>query len=147
MSQEVWTVRKILDWTCGYLERKGDEHPRLSAEWLLCNACGLSRIEIYMNFDRPLAENELALMRDAVRRRGAGEPLQYVTGDMPFRHIIVRCERGVLIPRPETEILVDAALEGVDAAQERGCVFDDGEIRDAYDVDYYSCVLPSRIGN
>ena len=127
MAQEVWTVRKILDWTCGYLERKGDEHPRLSAEWLLGNACGLSRIEIYMNFDRPLAENELALMRDAVRRRGAGEPLQYVTGDMPFRHIIVRCERGVLIPRPETEVLVDAALEGVDAARERGRVFSDGE--------------------
>ena len=128
MAQEVWTVRKILDWTCGYLERKGDEHPRLSAEWLLGNACGLSRIEIYMNFDRPLAANELDLMRDAVRRRGAGEPLQYVTGDMPFRHIIVRCERGVLIPRPETEILVDAALEGVDTAFASGITYPDGEV-------------------
>ncbi len=116
MATEIWTVRRILTWTTGYLERKGDEHPRLSAEWLLSNATGLSRVEIYMNFDRPLSTDELDLMREAVRRRGAGEPLQYVTGEMPFRHIVLRCERGVLIPRPETEILVDAALEGVDAS-------------------------------
>lgn len=108
---EVWTVKRILDWTCGYLERKGDEHPRLSAEWLLGNATGLSRVELYMNFDKPLSRGELDLMRDSVRRRGAGEPLQYVTGEMPFRHIVLHCREGVLIPRPETEILVDAALE------------------------------------
>ncbi len=116
MPTEVWTVKRILTWTTGYLERKGDEHPRLSAEWLLSNACGLTRVEIYMNFDKPLTPSELDLMRAGVRRRGAGEPLQYVTGEMPFRHIVLRCEKGVLIPRPETEILVDAALEGVDAA-------------------------------
>ncbi len=116
MASELWTVRRILDWTCGYLERKGDEHPRLSAEWLLSDATGLSRVELYMNFDRPLVPAELDLMREGVRRRGAGEPLQYVTGEMPFRHIVLCCERGVLIPRPETEVLVDAALEGVDAA-------------------------------
>ena len=117
MADELWTVRRILDWTCGYLERKGDEHPRLSAEWLLCNATGLSRVELYMSFDRPLMGAELDAMREGVRRRGAGEPLQYVTGEMPFRHIVLRCERGVLIPRPETEVLVDAALEALD---ERG---------------------------
>lgn len=127
MADEAWTVRRILNWTCGYLERKGDEHPRLSAEWLLSNACGLSRVELYMSFDRPLLPHELDLMRDAVRRRGAGEPLQYVTGEMPFRHIVLRCERGVLIPRPETEVLVDAALEGVDAAIARGEVYADAE--------------------
>ena len=55
-------------------------------------------------------------MHAAIERRAAGEPLQYVTGEMPFRHIVLKCERGVLIPRPETEVLVDAALEGVDAA-------------------------------
>lgn len=115
MADELWTVRRILNWTTGYLERKGDEHPRLSAEWLLGNACGLSRVEIYMNFDKPLSPAELDIMRDGVRRRGAGEPLQYVTGEMPFRHIVLRCEEGVLIPRPETEILVDAALEALDA--------------------------------
>ncbi|MDO4536908.1 MAG: HemK/PrmC family methyltransferase [Coriobacteriales bacterium] len=131
MADEVWTIRRILNWTCGYLERKGDEHPRLSAEWLLSNATGLSRIELYMNFDQPLTQGELDLMRAGVRRRGSGEPLQYVTGEMPFRHIVLRCERGVLIPRPETEILVDAALEGVDAALARGQVFEDAEERAA----------------
>lgn len=118
MAAELWTVRRILDWTCGYLERKGDEHPRLSAEWLLSNATGLSRVELYMNFDRPLMGPELDIMRDGVRRRGAGEPLQYVTGEMPFRHIILRCEPEVLIPRPETEILVDAALEALKACED-----------------------------
>lgn len=119
MAEELWTVRRILNWTVGFLERKGDEHPRLSAEWLLSDATGLSRVELYMNFDRPLVPAELDVMREGVRRRGAGEPLQYVTGEMPFRHIVLRCERGVLIPRPETEVLVDAALEGVDAAAGR----------------------------
>ncbi|MEE1159046.1 MAG: HemK/PrmC family methyltransferase [Atopobiaceae bacterium] len=130
-GNDIWTIRRILDWTRGYLERKGDEHPRLSAEWLLSNATGLSRVELYMNFDKPLQAAELDLMRDGVRRRGAGEPLQYVTGEMPFRHIVLRCEKGVLIPRPETEILVDAALEGVDAATARGDVYDDAERRAA----------------
>lgn len=114
---DTWTIKRILDWTSGYLGRRGDEHPRLSAEWLLSAVTGLSRVELYVNFDRPLEAAELAAMHDAIERRAAGEPLQYVTGEMPFRHIVLRCERGVLIPRPETEVLVDAALEGVDAAR------------------------------
>lgn len=114
---KTWTIKDILDWTSGYLERKGDEHPRLSAEWLLSAVTGFSRVELYVNFDRPLDAEELSRMHTAIERRAAGEPLQYVTGEMPFRHIVVRCERGVLIPRPETEILVDAALEGVDKAR------------------------------
>ena len=109
-QQEIWTIKRVLDWTCGYLERKGDEHPRLSAEWLLANVTGMSRVELYVNFDKPLEEGELSAMHSAIERRATGEPLQYVTGEMPFRHM------GVLIPRPETEILVDAALEGVDEA-------------------------------
>ena len=119
-QQDPWTIKRVLDWTCGYLERRGDEHPRLSAEWLLAAVTGLSRVELYVNFDRPLDASELADMHAAIERRAAGEPLQYVTGEMPFRHIVLRCERGVLIPRPETEILVDAALEGVDRATGRG---------------------------
>ena len=118
-QNEPWTIKRVLDWTSGYLERKGDEHPRLSAEWLLANVTGLSRVELYVNFDKPLEADELSAMHAAIERRAAGEPLQYVTGEMPFRHIVLKCERGVLIPRPETEILVDAALEGVDAAAER----------------------------
>lgn len=115
-EQETWTIKRILDWTCGYLERHGDEHPRLSAEWLLADVTGLSRVELYVNYDRPLVGDELERMHAGVVRRAKGEPLQYVTGEMAFRHIVLRCEKGVLIPRPETEILVDAALEGIDVA-------------------------------
>ena len=118
-AAQPWTIKRVLDWTSGYLERKGDEHPRLSAEWLLANVCGLSRVELYVNFDKPLEAGELDAMHEAIERRAAGEPLQYVTGEMPFRHIVLRCERGVLIPRPEPGVLVDAALEGVDAAAEK----------------------------
>lgn len=111
-----WTCKDILDWTTSYLERKGDEHPRISAQWLLCAVTGLSRVELYTHFDQPLSPDELAAMHKAIERRVAGEPLQYVTGDTAFRHIIVRCEPEVLIPRPETELLVDFVLDGLPRA-------------------------------
>ena len=107
---DVWTIKAALDWTVGYLERKGDENPRLSAEWLLGEACGLRRIELYANFDRPLSVEERDVLRDYVSRRGKGEPLQYITGEVGFRHIVVKVRPGVLIPRPETEVLVSEAL-------------------------------------
>ncbi len=114
-APEVWTIKGVLDWTRDFLQRHGDEHPRRSAEWLLCAATGLSRVELYTNFDRPLEDHERDVMREGVRRRAKGEPLQYVTGEMPFRHIVLKCAPGVLIPRPETEILVDEVLQYIDA--------------------------------
>lgn len=116
MDGRTWTCKDILDWTTSYLERKGDEHPRISAQWLLCAVTGLSRVELYTHFDQPLSPEELAAMHKAIERRVAGEPLQYVTGDTAFRHIIVRCEPEVLIPRPETELLVDFVLDGLPRA-------------------------------
>jgi release factor glutamine methyltransferase len=115
-AEQVWTVKAALDWTCGYLTERDDEHPRRSAEWLLSAATGLSRVEIYALYDRPLSDAERASLREGVKRRAAGEPLQYVTGEVAFRHIIVKVRPGVLIPRPETEVLVDAVLPAVDAA-------------------------------
>ena len=114
-AQQVWTIKRTLDWTRGYLERKGDDHARLSAEWLLSDVTGLSRVELYVNFDKPLSADELARMHVLIERRATGEPLQYVTGEMPFRHIVLTCAPGVLIPRPETEVLVDVVLEHLDA--------------------------------
>ena len=116
MDGRTWTCKDILDWTTSYLERKGDEHPRSSAQWQLCAVTGLSRVELYTHFDQPLSPEELAAMHKAIERRVAGEPLQYVTGDTAFRHIIVRCEPEVLIPRPETELLVDFVLDGLPRA-------------------------------
>ena len=110
MSERLWTVRAALDWCKDYLGEKGDEHPRLSAEWLLSAATGLSRVELYAYHDRPLTPEERDTLREGVRRRAAGEPLQYVTGEVAFRHLVVKIRPGVLIPRPETEVLVGEAL-------------------------------------
>lgn len=119
MTHDTWTIKAALDWTVGYLERKGDENPRLSAEWLLCEACGLRRVELYVNFERPLSLEEREVLRGYVTRRGQGEPLQYITGEVAFRHIAVKVRRGVLIPRPETEVLVSEALALLPAAARR----------------------------
>jgi len=120
-AEQIWTVKAALDWTSGYLAEKADEHPRRSAEWLLSAATGLSRVELYAFHDRPLTDDERALLREGVKRRALGEPLQYVTGEVAFRHIVLKVRAGVLIPRPETEILVDAVLPAVDSAiAERG---------------------------
>lgn len=110
MREQVWTVRTALDWVREFLAEKGDENPRLSAEWLLSAATGLSRVELYAYHDRPLSPEERATLRAGVRRRAAGEPLQYVTGEVAFRHIVIKVRPGVLIPRPETEVLVGEVL-------------------------------------
>ena len=119
-AERVWTVRDALAWTSEYLATKADASPRRSAEWLLSAATGLSRVELYAFHDRPLSEAERALLREGVKRRAAGEPLQYVTGEMPFRHLVVCVKPGVLIPRPETEVLVDEAIGAILPAVERG---------------------------
>ncbi|MDO4400688.1 MAG: HemK/PrmC family methyltransferase [Coriobacteriia bacterium] len=105
-----WTIRSMLEWCSGYLGRHGDEAPRRSAEVLVGKACGLERIELYLDMDRPLSAGELDVLREDVRRRGQGMPLQYITGTAPFRYLEVEVAPGVLIPRPETEVLVSEAL-------------------------------------
>ncbi len=114
MPNDTWTIKRCLDWTRDYLRDKGDERPRLSAEWLLAGVCGLTRTDIYVGFDKPMSEEELAAMHAAVVRRAKGEPLQYIVGETGFRHITVACEPGVLIPRPETELLVEEVLGYID---------------------------------
>lgn len=115
MSGDVWTIKAALDWTVGYLERKGDESPLVSAQWLLSEATGLSRIDLYVNHDKPLSMAEREVLRGYVTRRGKGEPLQYITGEVGFRHIMVKVRPGVLIPRPETEVLVSEVLAALPA--------------------------------
>lgn len=113
-QKEVWTIERCLRWSTGYLERHGEERPRLTAEWLICAAAHRKRIDLYLNFDQPLSEAELAAVRNGLKRRAAGEPLQYITGETSFRQLDILCEPGVLIPRPETELLVDFVLEHLD---------------------------------
>lgn len=106
-------MKDALEWTVEFLGRKGDEHPRRSAEWLLSAATGLSRVALYAYHDRPLSRDERSRYRELVARRAKGMPLQYVTGEMPFRHLVIHVEPGVFIPRPETEVLVDVVLEHI----------------------------------
>ena len=115
MANEIWTIKRCLEWTKEYLAERGEEHPRLSAEWLLCAATGLARIDLYMRMDETLDAAQLEIMHAAVVRRAKGEPLQYITGSTQFRMIDVACAPGVLIPRPETEMLVEEVLNYLDA--------------------------------
>jgi len=104
------TLAVVLRLSTEYLAARGSESPRLDAERLLSKATGLERIELYMQLDRPLTPPELETARELVRRRGAREPLQYVLGEWGFRRLTLAVDRRALIPRPETEILVDRAL-------------------------------------
>ena len=116
MSDDVWTVKRILEWIEGYLAQHGDGNPRLSAQWLVGEALGVSRMQLFLDAERPLTADERAVLRDWTRRRASGEPLQYITGKAAFRHISVNVRPGVLIPRPETEVLVSEALALLPAA-------------------------------
>jgi release factor glutamine methyltransferase len=91
-------------------EERGFDHPRLEAELLLASVLGLKRLDLYLQFDRPIDASELERFRVAVRRRLRREPLQYILGEVAFREIVLRVDRRALIPRPETEILVGEVL-------------------------------------
>ena len=123
MRNSPWTIRTALEWTLEQLESEGVSDPRLSALWLLGAATGLSRQELYTDYDLPLTESQLSSLHEGVRRRIAKEPLQYILGKAPFRHLELIVRRGVLIPRPETEILVERlilSLKGMGALGDSG---------------------------
>jgi release factor glutamine methyltransferase len=107
------TLGEVLSSTAEYLARKGVDSPRLDAELILAHAFGLSRLELYTSFDRPLTEGELALARPLVERRGHREPLAYVLGEWGFRRLTLHTDARALVPRPETETVVERALAAI----------------------------------
>jgi release factor glutamine methyltransferase len=112
------TVGDVLKASTDFLAGKGVPSPRLDAEHLVARALGVSRLDLYLQHDRPLTETELATARELVRRRGTREPLAYVLGDWGFRRLTLATDRRALVPRPETEIVVErclALLDGIDA--------------------------------
>ncbi|AMV73574.1 N5-glutamine S-adenosyl-L-methionine-dependent methyltransferase [Desulfuromonas sp. DDH964] len=107
---ESWTVLKILKWTSGYLAERGIDNGRLDAELLLADLLQLDRVGLYLNFDRPLNAAELTDFRQRVGRRARREPLQYILGRAEFWSLPFRVGPAVLVPRPDTEVLVEEAL-------------------------------------
>ena len=108
-----WTVRRILEWTTGFFTRKNVDPPRLSAELLLSHVLGIPRIKIYTDYERPLSEKELSTFRELVRRATEQEPIAYLTGRAHFFNLEFEVNRDVLIPRPDTETLVENVLQFV----------------------------------
>jgi len=106
-------VLKVLRWTTSYFQDKGVQEPRASAEVLLAHALGLRRLDLYLRHDQPLTPEELSRFRELVRRRAADEPVAYITGHREFWSLDFQVTPAVLIPRPETEVLVEAVLEAV----------------------------------
>lgn len=116
-TTETWTIGKLLTWTTDYLKKGGSTSPRLDAEVLLAHACGRQRIELYTTFDQEPAEEAKVAFRELVRRRNEGTPVAYLVGYKEFYSLQFEVNPDVLIPRPETEHLVVAAL---DRAKEAG---------------------------
>lgn len=125
-GRDVWTVMRLVRWSATYLEGKGVERGRLDAEHLLAHALGTARLDLYLQFDRPLAPAELDRYRPLLKRRAEREPLQYILGHAAFRELELAVDARVLIPRPETEVLVDEVLAWAGPA--------DGKPRTALDV-------------
>jgi release factor glutamine methyltransferase len=110
-STEVWTVRRLLEWTTGFFTRKKLDPPRLSAELLLAHVLGVPRIKLYTDYERPLGELELARFRQLVKRAAEQEPIAYLTGRAHFFNLEFDVTRDVLIPRPNTETIVENVLQ------------------------------------
>jgi release factor glutamine methyltransferase len=111
MATETWTVLNILAWTKNYLAGKGVENARLESEWLLSAALGLDRVGLYVNFDKPLTETELAVYRGMIARRARREPLQYILGSQEFMELDFEVSPAALIPRCDTETLLAEAVK------------------------------------
>lgn len=105
-----WTILSILNWTESHFASFGIDSPRLTAELLLCHSLGMKRLDLYLQHDRPLVTDELAAYRSLVIRRGRREPVAYITGTKGFWEAEFEVGPGVLIPRPDTETLVEAGL-------------------------------------
>lgn len=106
-----WTVLKMLTWATSYFEEKGIRNPRLSIEWLLAEVLQKKRLDLYLIYDRPISREELDLIKPMIKRRAQHEPLQYIVGNTNFFGITLKVNSDVLIPRPETEELIDWVLQ------------------------------------
>ncbi len=108
---DTWTIQKLLNWVAEYLGRKGVDSPRLSAEHLLSHVLAKNRIELYTQFDRTVAEDQLTRLHDLVKRAGQHEPIAYLVDKTEFYSLELNVTPDCMIPRPETELLAERAIE------------------------------------
>ncbi len=117
--KETWTILKLLLWTEGYFSSYNIDSPRLTAEILLCHALNIRRIDLYLQFDRPLNKGELSTYKSFIKRRVRREPVEYITGIKGFWESQFTVNSEVLIPRPDTEILVEASLVEIEQKRKK----------------------------
>src|SRR5213080_2734853 len=120
------TVLEVLQSTTRYFQKHNIESPRLNAEHLLAHVLNRKRIELYLEFERRLNESELAPLRDLVKRRGAGEPLQHLLGTIEFCGHTFACDKRAMVPRPETEQLVELLISNFKSQISNGRTVDVG---------------------
>lgn len=101
------TLLEVLEKSEAFLAKKGVPKAKLDAQWLIADALGYKRLELFLHHDRPLEEAQLEVLRERVRRRAMREPLQHILGSMTFMDLSILCDRRALVPRPETEELAD----------------------------------------
>src|SRR4028119_927708 len=110
-GEELWSVGRLLDWTQQFFGRKGLDSPRLDAELLLAHVLACTRIELYTNYDAEVGDSDRSRFKELVKRRSAHEPVASLVGEREFCGLPFSVCQDVLIPRPETEHLVDTAIE------------------------------------
>ena len=116
-TTDAWTTKRLLEWTTDYLKQNGSDSPRLDAEVLLAEAKGCQRIELYTTFDQVPPEEQLTTFRGWIKERAAGKPVAYLVGHREFYSLPLEVNENVLIPRPETELLVTLAIDFLSTAE------------------------------
>jgi release factor glutamine methyltransferase len=133
-----WTIKSLLEWTAEYFKKKGFSASRLEAELLLATILGHDRVYLYVNYDKPLNDDECKLYREVILRRVHHEPYAYITGQKEFMSLKLNVNNQVLIPRPETEMLVEEALKAASALKSaRICDVGTGSGAIAVSLAYY----------
>ncbi len=118
-QEQAWTIGRLLDWTRGHFAERGIEQPRLEAELLLAHTLGMPRIDLYLHYEREVDEDGRVRFRDLVRRRARREPARYLVGACEFMSLAFKVTPDCLIPRPETELLVEEVLDRAGAKRSR----------------------------
>jgi len=125
-EEKLWDVVTLLKTSADFLKQKGIDEARLNAEWLLARVLDMKRFDLYLNFDRPVSPKERERYRELIRRRLAGEPLQYILGETEFFGITLKVDKRALIPRPETELLVEEVINELSKSESLVKILDVG---------------------